>query len=116
MHEIALLRELVNQLRSDRVSLNSSCKKIAEELSETRWTGNYVKTLIGNNPPNPGSELRSAIRRLHRKKTRKPPAKRYWLKTEAGSETEKNEWVEKIPMARRQELFRQEIERLDQDA
>jgi hypothetical protein len=106
---------MVNQLRSDRVSLNAACRKIAAELNETKWTPNYLKTLLGNNPPNPGSELRNAIRRLHRKKTRKPPAKRYWLKTEASSETEKNEWVERIPMARRQELFREEIERLDRD-
>jgi hypothetical protein len=115
VNEIELLSRMIAQLRSDKTSLNSACKKIAAELSPTKWTSNYLKTLIGSNPPNPGPELRAAIRRLYRKKNRKPRKKRYWLKTVAESEAEKDEWIERIPMDRRQELFRQEIARLNQE-
>jgi hypothetical protein len=113
--EIELLRKMVSKRRSEEVSLNAACRQIAVELSRDKWTANYLKTLLGRNPPNPSTELRVAIRKLYRKKARKPRPKRYWLKTEAGSELEKNEWSQRIPMDRRQELFREEIARLNRE-
>jgi hypothetical protein len=113
--EIELLRKMISKRRSEEVSLNAACKQIALELSKDKWTANYLKTLLGKKPPNPSAELRAAIRKLYRKKTRKPRQKRYWLKIEAGSEIEKNEWSQRIPMNRRQELFREEIDRLNRE-
>jgi hypothetical protein len=113
MRDIAVLRKLVAQRRADGLSLNAACAQIADELDPERWTGGYLKTLLGKNPPKPGDDLRAAVRRLHRSRSRrKPRPRRYWLKVEAESEEEKIAWIEMIPMARRQELFRQEINRL----
>jgi hypothetical protein len=112
MDDIALLSEMVAQRRSEGKSLNASCEQIADELDPERWTGGYLKTLLGESPPKPGDELRAAIRRLHRRKKRKPSPKRHWLKIEAETEEEKIAWIEMIPMERRQELFRREIRRL----
>lgn len=113
MRDIALLQKLVTQRRDNGHSLNAACAQIADELDPERWTGGYLKTLLGANPPKPGDDLRAAIRRLHRRHSRrKPLPKRHWLKIEADSEEEKIAWIEMIPMARRQELFRQEIDRL----
>ena len=116
MRDIAVLRKLVTQRRDNGHSLNAACAQIADELDPERWTGGYLKTLLGKNPPKPGDDLRATIRRLHRSRSRrKPRPKRHWLKIEADSEEEKIAWIEMIPMNRRQELFRQEINRLMSD-
>ena len=112
MEDIGLLADLVAERRSAGNSLNASCELVADELDPERWTGGYLKTLLGERPPKPGDELRAAIRRLHRKKRRSPRLKRYWLKVEAETEEEKDIWIEMIPMERRQALFRGEIQRL----
>ena len=107
-----MLAKLVAQRRSGGKSFNAACNQVADELDPIRWTGGYIKTLLGKQPPKPGDELLAAIRRLYRKKQRKKAPKRYWLKIEAETEEEKIVWMDLIPMARRQELFREEIERL----
>lgn len=112
LRDIALLRKLVAQRRLEGNSLNASCELVAEELDPERWTGPYLKTLLGRHPPKPGDELRAAIRRLERKPKRRPTPKRHWLKVEAATEEEKTAWIEMIPMDRRQEIFRREIRRL----
>ncbi|MBN2045244.1 MAG: hypothetical protein JW757_09510 [Anaerolineales bacterium] len=110
--ETALLAEMVALRRSEGLSHNAACKQIAHELDRSRWTGSYVKSLLSTNPPVPGKEVRAAIRRLYR--TFKPHQfpKRYWLKVQADSAEELREWIERIPMSRRKEILREEINRI----
>ncbi|HKJ28512.1 MAG TPA: hypothetical protein VJ965_12790 [Anaerolineales bacterium] len=111
---LALLREMVEDLRSEEVSLNSAAKTVADQLDPERWTYPYIKVLLGSNPPRPSEELQNAIQKLYRRKHAKARyTKGYWVKTSTVSEAEKDEWIQRIPMARRRELFRKEIQRLD---
>lgn len=111
---LELLREMVEELRSEKVSLNSAAKTIAEQLDQHRWTYQYIKVLLGANPPRPGEELQNAIQKLYRRKKSKARyAKGYWVKISTESEAEKKDWIDRIPMERRRELFRREIQRLD---
>ncbi len=105
---------MIEELRSEKVSLNSAAKIIAEQLDQHRWTYQYIKVLLGSNPPRPGGELQNAIQKLYRRKKSKAKyAKGYWVKISAESEAEKDEWIDRIPMERRRELFRREIQHLD---
>lgn len=110
--EITLLDEMVALRRSEGLSHNAACKQIAAELDPERWTGSYVKSLLSTNPPSPGKEVKSAIRRLYGAIHPNARPKRYWLKIQAASEEELRDWIDLIPMSRRQEILREEIARI----
>ncbi|MCB2160567.1 hypothetical protein KQH40_00615 [bacterium] len=111
MYEITLLKRIIAQERSGGLSQTRACDKVARELDPMKWSRQYVMMLIGEDPPNPSNELKAAIRRVYRKRTKEQAAKRFWLKVEAESQEEKDAWIRMIPMERRRELFREEIER-----
>jgi hypothetical protein len=113
MDELLMLQKIVSIYTVSGDSLNLSCKRTAQELDPPDWTWNYIKKLVGENPPNPGDELRTAIRALYREKFHKPRSKSFSVKVTAKDKQEKKKWLEMIPMERRQELFRQEVERLE---
>ena len=115
MDEILMLQKIISIYTDSGESLNSACKRSAKELDPPRWTWNYIKKLVGENPPNPGDDLRGAIRTLYRKKFHKPRPKRYSVNVSAENNYEKKKWLEMIPMERRQELFRAELERLEKN-
>ena len=113
MDERLMLQKIVSIYTDSGESLNSACRQSAKELNPPRWTWNYLKKLVGENPPNPGDDLRGAIRILYREKFHKPRPKSYSVKVSAANKVEKKKWLEMIPMERRQELFREELERLE---
>jgi len=113
MDERLMLQKIISLYTDSGESLNSACKRSAKELNPPRWTWNYLKKLVGENPPNPGDDLRGAIRILYREKFHKPRPKSYSVKVSAENKEEKRKWLEMIPMERRQELFRAELERLE---
>ncbi len=113
MDERLMLQKIVSLYTDTGESLNSACKQTAKELDPPSWSWNYVKKLVGENPPNPGDDLRAAIRSLYREKFHKPRPKRYSVRVRASDQAEQKAWLEQIPMERRQELFRQELARLE---
>lgn len=113
MDERLMLQKIISLYTDSGESLNSACKQSAKELNPPRWTWNYLKKLVGENPPNPGDDLRGAIRVLYREKFHKSRPKSYSVKVSAANKEEKRKWLEMIPMERRQELFRAELERLE---
>ena len=113
MDERLMLQKIISLYTDSGESLNSACKHSAKELNPPRWTWNYLKKLVGENPPNPGDDLRGAIRVLYREKFHKPRPQSYSVKVSAENNEEKKKWLEMIPMERRQELFRAELERLE---
>jgi len=113
MDERLMLQRIVSIYTDSGDSLNSACKRTAGELKPPRWTWNYIKKLSGENPPNPGDDLRAAIRILYREKFHAPRKKSYSIKVTADDKNEKEKWLELIPMERRQELFREEMRRLE---
>ncbi len=112
MDEILMLQRIVSLYTDSGESLNSACKLTADELDPPRWTWNYIKKLVGDHPPNPGDDLRSAIEVLYKQKFHAPRKKRYSVKVSADNNEEKENWLMLIPMERRQELFREEVERV----
>jgi hypothetical protein len=113
MDERLMLQRIVSIYTDSGDSLNSACKRTATELNPPRWSCNYIKKLAGANPPNPSDGLRAAIQNLYREKFHKPRIKRFSIKVTANDHDEKEKWLEMIPMERRQELFREELERLE---
>jgi hypothetical protein len=112
--KLKMLKEMIEARRDGATSLNAACAIIAEQLDPVRWTGNYLKSFLYDNPPNPSDELLQAIVKLYnQKKKKRKYNKRSWVKVAADSEAEKDEWLERIPMERRSELFREEIARLN---
>ena len=113
MDERLMLQKIISLYTDSGESLNSACKRSAKELNPPRWTWNYLKKLVGENPPNPGDDLRGAISVLYREKFHKPRPKSFSVKVSAENKEEKKKWLEMIPMERRQELFRAELKRLE---
>lgn len=112
---IDLVKRLLQTYKVNGISQNRAASLMASDLGNGRWSPGYLKTFLYSNPPIPSKEFQIAIKKLAKERRVFPvPPKRYWVKISA-SEKEKDEWNRRIPMERRSELFREEIERMNQE-